>query len=109
LRRVLLATWGIGPETADCVVVYAARKPAFVVDAYTARVFSRLGIGPGETAGYHAWQALFTSQLEPDRDFWARYHALVVMHAKHLCRKSRPLCGECSLRGACGWPAGTGR
>lgn len=108
LRRVLLATWGIGPETADCVVVYAARQPAFVVDAYTARVFSRLGLGPGETAGYDAWQALFTTHLEPDRDFWARYHALVVMHAKHLCRKSRPLCSECSLRDVCLWPGAAG-
>lgn len=97
LRRVLLATWGIGEETADAVVVYASRQPAFVIDAYTKRIFSRLGLGPGPTAPYGEWQRYFISEVPEDRDVWARYHALIVMHAKHLCRKLRPVCGECSL------------
>ncbi|MBI5947817.1 MAG: hypothetical protein HY875_06750 [Chloroflexi bacterium] len=101
LRERLLATWGIGPETADAMVVYAACQPAFVVDAYTQRIFSRLAIGPTHTADYHEWQHFFVAALEPDRDLWARYHALIVMHAKHLCRKQRPRCGECLLAGRC--------
>ncbi|MDZ7727679.1 MAG: hypothetical protein U5Q44_05470 [Dehalococcoidia bacterium] len=95
LRRRLLATWGIGPETADAIIVYAARKPAFVIDAYTVRILGRLGMGPGPTAGYEAWQRYFVERLPCDRDLWARYHALLVMHAKHLwtkqvCRMRRP-------------------
>ncbi|MBA4179570.1 MAG: endonuclease [Anaerolinea sp.] len=106
LRRTLLETWGIGEETADCIVVYAARQPAFAIDAYTRRIFSRLGLGPGENASYGAWQQYFVGHIAEDRDTWARYHALIVMHAKHICRKQRPLCGECSLAPGCGW-AGT--
>ncbi len=101
LRALLLGTWGIGPETADSIVLYAARQPAFVVDAYTARLFSRLGMGPGETAGYDAWQRFMVERVPEDREVWARYHALVVMHCKHLCRKLRPKCGECSLLERC--------
>jgi endonuclease-3 related protein len=105
LRSTLLDTWGIGEETADCIVVYASRQPAFVMDAYTRRIFSRLGLGPGENAPYGAWQQYFVSHVAEDRDTWARYHALIVMHAKHLCRKQRPLCGECVLAPGCGWPS----
>ncbi len=106
LRGVLLATWGIGPETADAIIVYAARQPAFVVDAYTARLFSRLGMGPGEAAGYAAWQRFLVERLPEDREAWGRYHALVVLHCKHLCRKPRPKCGECLLRQGCGFAQG---
>ncbi|MEO6399031.1 MAG: endonuclease [Tepidiformaceae bacterium] len=101
LRAALLATWGIGEETADCIVVYASRQPAFAIDAYTRRIFSRLNLGPPPTASYGEWQRYFTSALPEDRDLWARYHALIVMHAKHLCRKLRPLCGECTLLRQC--------
>ncbi|MEP7217095.1 MAG: endonuclease [Anaerolineaceae bacterium] len=107
LRAILLATWGIGEETADCIVVYASRQPAFAVDAYTRRIFSRLGMGPSLVASYGEWQRYFTGALPRDRDLWARYHALIVMHAKHLCRKLRPLCGECTLVECCpGSPLG---
>lgn len=109
LRRVLLTTWGIGPETADCIIVYAAGQPALVIDAYTQRLFSRLGLGPGATTDYAAWQRWFLANLpgaspryaEPWRDFLARYHALIVMHCKHLCLKTRPKCGECTLLEQC--------
>lgn len=101
LRPILLATWGIGEETADCIVVYASRQPAFAIDAYTRRIFSRLGIGPSPAASYAEWQRYFTEALPRDRDLWARYHALIVMHAKHLCRKLRPLCGQCVLLERC--------
>ena len=99
--RARLGTWGIGPETADAIVLYAARQLAFVVDAYTARLFSRLGLGPGESADYDAWQRHFAAVLEADRDLWARYHALIVMHCKHTCRKLRPRCDECTLATRC--------
>jgi endonuclease-3 related protein len=114
VRAECLATWGIGAETADCIVAYAARQPAFPMDAYTARLFSRLGLGPGEMASYDAWQQFFldrlTSSLLPSpsspRDLYARYHALIVMHCKHVCRKRAPKCGECSLAPRC--PAAIG-
>ena len=110
LRERLLATWGIGRETADCIVCYAARQPALAIDAYTIRLFSRLGIGP-RSIDYEEWQAWMLENLERERlqaahpesprDLYARYHALVVMHCKHLCQKRAPRCGECELRDRC--------
>ncbi|MGK2966770.1 MAG: endonuclease III domain-containing protein [Tepidiformaceae bacterium] len=103
LRARLLATWGIGEETADAIVLYASHQPSFVVDAYTQRIFGRLGLGPG-SGRYGDWQRYFVERLEEDRDLWARFHALIVLHAKHLCRKRAPLCGQCSLAPRCGFP-----
>jgi len=100
LRARLLRVWGIGPETADAIVLYAARKPAFVADAYARRVFRRLGLGPNSDA-YDDWQAWFVEQLPADAALWARLHALIVMHAKRVCRKRRPRCGGCLLSGSC--------
>jgi endonuclease III related protein len=112
LRTRLLATWGVGKETADCIVAYAAREPALVIDAYTMRLFSRLGQGPKSTS-YDAWQAWMLTTLdgerlaaghpEPARDLYCRYHALIVMHCKHLCTKATPKCGECELAERCGF------
>lgn len=111
LREACLATWGIGPETADAIVSYAARQPAFVMDAYTQRLFGRLGIGPVESTDYHDWQRFFVSNIGEDtplpedaptlRDLYSRYHALIVMHCKHLCLKRSPKCGECLLAERC--------
>lgn len=101
LRARLLATWGIGEETADAIVLYAARQPAFAVDAYLRRIFGRLGLGPDPRAPYGEWQRFFVSHLPADRDLWARYRALIVLHAKYLCRKHRPRCGECLLLPRC--------
>lgn len=103
LRAELLATWGIGPETADAIIVYAQRKPAFVIDAYTIRLYERLGLGPGGRS-YDEWQRYFVSHLPEDRELWARYHALIVLHNKHLCLKTRPRCDECTLRSRCTFP-----
>lgn len=106
LRPLLLGTFGIGPETADAIICYAARQPAFVIDAYTMRIFGRLGIGPMKSSDYHEWQRFFLEGLgdahdgDP-RDQFARYHALVVLHAKHFCRKRAPRCGDCSLAAWC--------
>jgi len=96
LRACLLATWGIGPETADAVVLYCSRQPAFVIDAYTQRLFVRLALGPASSR-YADWQAFFTTVLPPDAQLYARWHALIVQHAKYICRKSAPRCGECVL------------
>ncbi len=80
LRASLLATHGIGAETADAILVYAARQPFFVVDAYTRRTFSRLGVRPdGDT--YSAWQGLFEESLPRDAAVYGEYHALIVEHA----------------------------
>lgn len=101
LRDVLLATWGIGPETADCILLYAAGYPRFIVDAYLIRLYTRLGLGPTGSTSYEAWQRFFESALPVDRDLWARYRALIVLHCKHLCLKRRPRCGECLLAPRC--------
>ena len=100
LRAELLATWGIGPETADAIVLYCARQPAFVIDAYTMRVFGRLGFsaGPGS---YGDWQRFFEDRLPHDPAAWAEWHSLIVLHAKHLCLKRRPKCADCSLAPRC--------
>lgn len=100
LRARLLATWGIGPETADCIVCYASRQPALVVDAYTARFFTRLGAGP-DGGGYAGWQRWLSERLPVDRELYARLHALIVLQCKHVCTKRAPLCGECDLREGC--------
>ncbi|HEY5625896.1 MAG TPA: hypothetical protein VIT93_05365 [Dehalococcoidia bacterium] len=99
LRPVLLATHGIGAETADAILLYAARQPFFVVDAYARRTFSRLGVRPKGDA-YNAWQRLFEGSLAQDAALFGEYHALIVDHAKDVCR-SRPLCEGCVLSDVC--------
>jgi len=99
LRRELLATHGIGPETADAVILYAAGHPRFVIDAYTRRVFGRLGLAPARD-DYGSWQRLFEEALPPDAPLFNEYHALIDRHAKTFCRKGR-LCDQCFLRENC--------
>lgn len=108
LRRRLLATWGIGPETADCIVLYAAGIPAVVVDAYTVRLLGRLGQGPEADAGYDAWAAWLGERLPGDAGALGAFHAWVVLHCKHVCTKLRPACEGCGLRGVCAYAAGRG-
>jgi endonuclease-3 related protein len=101
LRRKLLAVRGIGPETADAIALYAARRPLFVVDAYTRRVFGRLGLlRGGET--YAEVQALFMGHLPADVPLYQDYHAQIVRLAKDVCRKV-PRCTECALEDVCAW------
>ncbi len=102
LRATLLATWGIGKETADCILLYAARYPGFIVDAYLIRLFSRLGIGPVSSTSYDDWMAWTTARLHTsDRDLLARFRAEIVLHCKFLCRKRAPKCHECLLFQRC--------
>lgn len=105
LRRQLLATWGIGPETADAIVLYAAGYPAVIVDAYTRRLFSRLAMGPAPDAPYPAWQTWLADALPAAAPELARFHALVVLHGKRLCLARRPRCGECELAPRCAFAA----
>ena len=101
LREQLLDTWGIGEETADAIILYAAGRPAVVVDAYTRRLFSRLGLGPPPDGSYRAWQTYLAAELPADAPALARFHALVVLHAKRLCLARRPRCGDCQLAPRC--------
>lgn len=103
LRADLLAVHGIGPETADDMLLYALERPVFVVDAYTRRIFGRLGYLAGDEA-YEDVQALFQRELPERADLFQEYHALIVTHAKDACR-TRPRCGVCCLRDVCLYPA----
>jgi endonuclease III related protein len=99
LRGKLLAVPGIGPETADSIVLYAAGLPSFVVDAYTRRVFTRLGLlGGGES--YAEVQQLFEERLPRDAALYNDYHAQIVRLGKDFCR-ARPRCLECPLGDMC--------
>ncbi len=100
LREELLAVYGIGPETADAIILYAAHQPIFVVDAYTRRVFARLGLSR-EDAAYDELQSLFMNHLPRDEQMFNEYHALVVALGKNICRERAPRCGECPLREVC--------
>jgi len=104
LRRELLAVHGIGPETADSILLYAAGKPVFVIDAYTRRIFSRLDLLP-QKENYDACQRLFTANLAADTALYNEYHALLVRLAKEACRK-QPLCKNCCLGDICCYDKG---
>ena len=99
LRAELIGVHGIGEETADDILLYAMGKPAFVVDAFTRRVFSRLGLAP-ERGQYSTYRDLFMHHLPADQGLFAEYHALIVCHAKNVCTK-KPLCRGCCLLQLC--------
>lgn len=96
LRERLLSVHGIGPETADSIILYALEKPVFVIDAYTKRVLGRHGIMPQDES-YEAFQGLFHSRLRRDVGLFNEYHALFVMTGKTFCRP-KPVCDGCPLR-----------
>ena len=102
LRRLLLKSKGIGKETADSILLYAADRPVFVVDAYTRRIFSRLGYVE-EKVSYDEMQALFTNHLPADTDLFNEYHALIVALGKDICRARNPLCSDCPLNHRCSY------
>jgi len=97
IRHSLLSIKGIGPETADSIILYALEKPIFVIDAYTKRVLVRHKLAP-EQATYHELQKLFHHNLPTDVQLFNEYHALFVMVGKHYC-KPKPRCRECPLEG----------
>jgi endonuclease-3 related protein len=99
VRARLLAVPGVGRETADSIALYAAGLPLFVVDAYTRRVFSRLGLLKGKES-YDEVQAFFMRNLPRKVPLYNDYHAQIVLLAKDFCRP-RPLCPRCPLADLC--------
>ncbi len=97
LRELLLSVNGIGPETADAILLYAAGLPVFVIDTYTYRVLARHQL-VDEEADYYIMQELFTDNLETDVALFNEYHALLVQVGKKYCRKSKALCEACPLQ-----------
>jgi endonuclease III related protein len=106
LRRWLLAVPGIGPETADDILLYAFQRPVFVVDAYTRRIFGRLNLRRVDE-DYEAVRRVFETELPADVALFNEYHALIVVHGKAVCR-SRPRCDFCCLRPSCPYPGSVG-
>ncbi|MBI5563035.1 MAG: endonuclease III domain-containing protein [Deltaproteobacteria bacterium] len=98
LRQTLLAINGIGPETADSILLYAAGRPEFVSDAYTKRIFSRHGLVAGD-ADYEEVKALFMDNLPSDARLFNEYHALIVKTGKDYCKSRKPDCANCALKG----------
>ncbi len=96
-REELLAVKGIGSETADSILLYAYEKPFFVIDAYTKRIFERLGFVASD---YYGWQKLFMDNLPKDVSLFKEYHALLVELGKNYC-KTKPICKECQLNSLC--------
>lgn len=97
LRLRLLEVHGVGPETADSMLLYALNKPVFVVDAYTRRILSRHGfIRPD--AEYAEIQNLFRKNLKNSVKLFNEYHALLVKLGKDYCRKNNPKCQVCPLK-----------
>ena len=102
LRDELLSIHGIGQETADDILLYAAEKPSFVIDSYTRRVLQRMDVISREKATtYQACQALFQENLPGDATLFNEYHALLDHHAKVACLKKAPKCQGCCLRDIC--------
>lgn len=103
LREKLLTVPGIGPETADDIVLYAFQRPVFVIDAYTRRLLQRLKLIQGKES-YETLRLLMENNLPADAALFNEYHALIVTHAKQRCRKQKPRCEGCSLFKACHRP-----
>lgn len=99
LRNGLLAVTGIGPETADAILLYAFKRPVFVIDAYTRRILRRMGFVCADFP-YETLRHAFEAALPSYPGGYAELHALLVAHAKAICR-TQPLCGDCALRGEC--------
>ncbi len=98
LRQSLLLVNGIGPETADSILLYALNKPVFVIDAYTKRIFSRHSFFP-EDCNYNTAQNLFSQNLKNKVKLFNEYHALIVKLGKDFCLKNNPRCDICPLIG----------
>ena len=99
LREELLSLYGIGPETADSMILYAAQKPKFIADAYAIRIFNRIGFF--NSLKYDYIQNYFENILPKDVCLFQEYHALIVELAKLYCKKKKPLCGKCPLEKIC--------
>ena len=103
LRQQLLSVHGVGQETADSIMLYAANKPIFVIDAYTRRIINRIRLTPASDS-YTVYQSLFMNNLPNNVALFNEYHALLVCLGKGVCR-SRPLCQQCCLSDLCHYRA----
>jgi endonuclease III related protein len=101
LRKELLSLKGVGPETADSMILYAADKPSFVVDAYTLRIGQRLGWF-GQGTAYDAARKYISSRLTRSLKVYNEFHALTVAFGKDFCRK-KPLCSACAFKTRCNY------
>lgn len=99
VRAELLQCKGVGPETADSILLYAGGRPSFVVDAYTRRLLGRLGLLQGEES-YDQIRQMFMTHLPHNSDLFNEYHALIVEQCKQYCR-TKPLCSDCPLQCCC--------
>lgn len=102
LRRRLLAVNGVGRETADDILLYAFARPIFVIDAYTRRIFSRLGWIDGQEE-YDALRGAVEQAIGQDAEMFNELHAQLVILGKETCRP-QPFCSQCPLRSACAYP-----
>lgn len=100
VRQRLMGHQGIGPETADTILLYAAERPSFVVDAYTRRIFTRLGLLQGDES-YDGVRQLCMDNLPREVGVFNAYHAEIVHLAKDFCHKRQPLCRSCPLEKLC--------
>ena len=100
LRTELLNIKGLGAETVDCILLYGGNKLIFVIDGYTTRVFSRLGVGEKNWA-YDDYQRLFMSNINPDLELYKDYHAQIVNLGHSLCKNKKPNCRVCPLAEIC--------
>jgi len=97
---MLLGLNGIGPETADSIILYAAGRASFVIDSYTKRLFCRLGITSGDIS-YEDLKQRFEKALPVESGLYNEYHALVVIHCKERCTARAPKCAGCALEQIC--------
>jgi endonuclease-3 related protein len=101
LRERLLEFSGIGNETADSIVLYAAEKPTFVIDSYTKRIMHRVDPSIDEDIAYDALKGYFESRIDRDLTLYQDFHAQFVELGKRFCRKREPVCADCPLRITC--------
>lgn len=104
LRQRLLGVNGVGEETADSILLYVYERPVFVIDAYTRRIFSRIGLVQGNEP-YRAFASAFEAALPADPALYNSYHAVIVRLGNQLCRPRAPLCAQCPLVDDCDYGA----
>lgn len=104
-RTRLLDLPGVGPETADSILLYAAKRPSFVVDAYTRRIFERVGLLEGKES-YEGIRNTFMEALPEDTQLFNEYHAQIVELAKRYCHKRNPACKACPIAKYCCYASG---
>ena len=101
LRQSLLAVHGVGPETADCILLYVFDRPLFVADAYARRLLGRYGFEPVPDR-YEPLRVAVEGAFKADSSTFNEFHALIVRHSKELCR-AKPICERCGLRRSCAY------